>query len=166
MSDNARIATVKAKLAPWLDEPYFDVAPKYLAMTQMHCMHENEGVRLDENGRRVYCKGCGLQLDPFEALLHYAASERRLVSTRHAIEQAEQRERDRKQREKDRRPFTRRVVGHRERKDLSLKAEPVIGYTLTLECGHKKDCGPNRKPRQVTCRECEHQARLTSQRKV
>ena len=156
---DARVDAVKAKLAPWLDEPYFEVAPRWMAMTQKRCMHENEGIRLDEVDRACFCKGCGKQIDPFEALLYYAASEQRLLGTRHAIEQAQQSERDRKAAEKARRPFGRAVTGFTARKDLTLKAEPIIGYTLDLECGHKADCGPNRKPRRVTCHACKEAAR-------
>jgi hypothetical protein len=155
----ARVDAVKAKLAPWLDEPYFEVVPKYLAMAEKRCMHRDEGVRLDEADRRVYCKACNKQIDPFEALLHYAASETRLLGTRRAIEQARQSELDRKAAEKARRPFVRAVTGFTAERDLTLKAEPIIGYTLDLECGHKKDCGPNRRPRRVTCHACKDAAR-------
>ena len=154
MKDAARLAKVKARLCPWLDEPYFQVTPRYMAMAQQRCTHEDHGVRLDETDRTVTCKNCGKQVDPFQALLHYAASEQRLVSARQQIEQAQEAEVARKQREKDRRPFARAVVKRTERKDLSLKAEPVIGYTLTLECGHTMEVGEGNRFRRVTCGQC------------
>ena len=159
---DARLAKVKARLCPWLDEPYFEVTPRYLAMAQNRCTHENHGVRLDETDRTATCKGCGKQVDPFDALLHYAASERRLVETRKAIKAAAEAEVARKHREKDRRPFARAVVRRTARKDLSLKAEPVIGYTLTLECGHTREVGECNRFRRVTCGQCEEVARRTA----
>jgi len=156
---DARLAKVKARLCPWLDEPYFEVTPRYLAMAQNRCTHENHGVRLDETDRTATCKGCGKPVDPFDALLHYAASEQRLVGTRKAINDAQQAEVARKQREKDRRPFARAVVRRTARKDLTLKAEPVVGYALTLECGHTVDVGEGNRFRRVTCSQCEQDAR-------
>ena len=96
-----------------------------------------------------------IQLDPFDALLHYAASEQRLVAHASTIKLHEQAEAARKQADKDRRPWSRVVAGYTAVKDMTLKAEPVIGYMLKLECGHACECGPNRKPKRVTCRTCQ-----------
>ena len=141
-----------------LEQPYFIVDGRWMKGTR--CAHENHGVRLDEIDRRCYCRGCNLQLDPFDALLHYAASEQRLIHHASTITQHEQAEAARKQADKDRRPFTRAVTGFTAVKDMTLKAEPIIGYTLKLECGHASKCGPNRKPKRVTCRTCQAEARL------
>lgn len=157
--DDKHLAAFKARVAPYLNEPYFQIEPDYLAMTTGRCMHKEYGVRLDAVDRRCYCKRCGIQIDPFEALVNYAHAEQRLVSTRRAIEDAEKRQATQKQREKDRRPFARAVVGRVPRKDLSLKAEPVIGYTVTLSCGHTRETNGERQYRQVTCGDCEKQAR-------
>lgn len=155
----SQVARVKARLDQRLNEPYFTVVPRYMAMAQKRCTHEDHGVELDETDRTAYCNGCRTLVDPFQALLHYAASEQRLVATRLAIEEAQERERRQKQREKDRKPFARAVLRRTERKDLSLKAEPVIGQTLTLECGHTRDVGPDNRFRRVTCAVCEVEAR-------
>ena len=144
---------VKAKLAPWVNEPYFDRTPEWLAVTTTRCTHVDEGVRLDEVDRRAYCKTCGLQLDPFQALVHYAKAEERLVATRRAIDDAHRRETDRAAREKASRPFVRKVMDWTEIKDVTLKAEPLTGYLLTLACGHTAKCG-TRRVRQKTCWEC------------
>lgn len=154
-----QVKAVKARLAPWLDEPYFKVVRRWETLTMKQCDHRNHGVRLIETDRQAICNGCGKPVDAFDALLHYAESEQRLLSTRQAIEQAHKAEAERKQRDKERRPFAREVVSWTERKDLTLKAEPVTGYNLKLECGHAASCGPNRRVRRVTCRECEHIAK-------
>lgn len=141
-----------------LDEPYFVLEGRWMKMGKQQCMHDNHGVRLDEIDRRCYCRGCGLQIDPFEALLNYANAESRLVSQAEFIKQSQHAEATRKANEKARRPFVRTVTGWTAIKDMTLKAEPVIGYTLTLECGHSGDFGPNRKPKHVTCRACQADA--------
>ena len=148
-----RIARVKARLHPELDTPYFAVVPSY--MKGNRCDHKNCGVSLDETDRVVTCNGCKKPVDPFEALLNYAASEQRLVGTLEAIRKAKEDEEKRKQRDKDRRPYARKVVGKKPKKDLAQKAEPIIGYDLTLECGHKSECGPDRVPKMKTCYDCE-----------
>lgn len=150
-----QVARVKARLNPKLNEPYFQLHPKYMAMAKNQCTHENHGVDLIEVDRSVLCKGCRKHIDPFDALLHYAASEQRLIATRNQIAQMQQREADKKSRAKARRPFVRKVVRWIARKDMTLKAEPVIGYDIELECGHSGKCGPDRKVKNITCRECE-----------
>ena len=122
------------------------------------CDHRNYGVRLIEANLTVICNGCQQVVDAFDALLNYAAAEGRLVSTHMAIEAARKRETDAKAREKARRPFARTVTGFVARRDADLKAEPVIGYDLHLECGHTAQCGPTRRPRKVTCGICQASA--------
>ena len=148
-----RIARVKARLHPELDQPYFTVVPGY--MNGNRCDHKNHGVSLDETDRVVTCNFCKKAIDPFEALLNYAASERRLVGTLEAIRKAREDEERRKQRDKDRRPYARKVTAKKAIKDLAQKTEPTTGYELTLECGHKSECGPDRVPKMKTCYECE-----------
>lgn len=162
MADSRQLATIKARLLPELDEPYFEVEHEWNRMASKRCDHRNSGVRLEPLERRVICKGCGTVVDAFDALVNYAASEQRLIGTRRAIEDAKKSEEQKKAREKERRPFARQVTGYTAKHDLSLKAEPIIGYALTLACGHQAECGPNRQPRQVTCRTCEHDARKAS----
>lgn len=137
-----------------LEEPYFIVENRWMKMGAVRCMHDNMGVRLDEVDRRCYCRGCNLQLDPFEALLYYANAERRLVGHVETLKRAERDEIKRKEIAKTRQPFIRAVTSYTAVKDLTLKAEPIIGYTLHLECGHCSECGPTRKPKRVTCRIC------------
>ena len=139
-----------------LEQPYFMVEGRWSKLPR--CTHENYGVRLDEVDRLCYCRGCNLQIDPFEALVHYAASESRLVLHADTIRSAQQAEIARKEADKARRPFVRNVTGHAAVKDLTLKAEPIIGYKLTLECGHVGECGPNRIPKRMTCRACQADA--------
>lgn len=121
----------------------------------MNRCHHDKGVRLDECDRAVLCKVCGRELDPFEALQHYAASEQRLLQTWRHIKENNEREASAKAREKERRPFLRKVLKYMPKKDLTLKAEPIIGYVLDLECGHKAECGPNRKVKTKTCYQCQ-----------
>ena len=153
-----RVAAVKARLCPELDEPYFTVEQKYLSVATKRCTHKNEGVRLDKIDRRVYCRKCGKQIDPFEALLYHAASEQRLVSTRQAIQEAETRERVRKEQEKARRPFLRTVTGRTAIHDLTLKAEPIIGYKHRLACGHVVETRGATFWKTRTCYECRERS--------
>jgi hypothetical protein len=155
------IEKIKAKLDPRLNQAYFEVETEHMRSNK--CNHRNCGVRLLVPERRVICKGCNEQIDAFDALQHYAASEQRLVSVRNDILEAEKREERRKQADKERRPWLRNVQSWHARKDLSLKAEPIIGWMLTLECGHKKGVDGERKPNRVTCRECEAAAKKSAQ---
>lgn len=146
---------VKARLAPWLNEPYFEVVESYMAFaTPNRCTHENMGVRLDEIDRRVYCLGCKIQLDPFEALLYHAKSERRLLSQLHDLKERERAEAAKIQREKERRPHLKRVLKRRAVRDTRMKDEPVVGYVNELECGHKRKSEGANQRRTMTCLEC------------
>jgi len=95
-----------------------------------------------------------LKVDPFNALLHYAASEQRLVYQREQEHRMAQRETHAKERSKRTRPFVRAVVNVEPVKDFTLKAEPVIGHTLTLECQHKVAVGVDGITKTRTCGQC------------
>ena len=151
---------IKARLCPELNEPYFEVQERVMAIVTNRCTHENHGVRLDKTDRTATCKGCGKVVDPFDALLHYAASEKRLVGTLAQIKDAEKRDAERKVREKARRPFLRQVTGRVAVKDLSLKAEPTVGYTNTLECGHVLETPGDTHWRHRTCHACQAAANV------
>ena len=140
-----------------LDAPYFAVTEEYMAGNR--CKHVEFGVELDKVDRVARCQKCHVTIDPFEALLNYAKAERRLVNTLSQIRQAEESERRSKEREQERKPFARRVVGRVDRKDLAQKTEPVIGQTLTLECGHSKEVGVDNRFKRVTCVECKDAAK-------
>lgn len=150
VSNAQRIA---ARLDPGLNRPYFVVKS-----SGGGCLHLQCGVRLDETTQRAYCLGCGNELALFDALMNYHRAEQRLVATLSEIQRHMKMEQERKQREKERRPFLREVTSRRERKDMSLKAEPVIGYELTLECGHTQDQKDTRRLNRVTCHTCRYEA--------
>lgn len=148
------VARVKARLDPRLDEPYFETIGEFDYMAKKQCVHNEAGALLDTVERKVFCKKCKRQIDPFDALVAYANAERRLVRTAQTIRDAEKRERERQQREKERRPFARRVVRRDPIRDERMKDEPVIGQRLTLECGHTRDVGPDNRFKRVTCGVC------------
>ncbi len=126
-----------------LDSPFFKITrPQYPA-----CDHCNRGVMLDIGTRKVFCL-CGEQIDAFDALLIYAHAQRRLVSTRQAIEEHERKEAEKKAR----RPFVRRVVGFCRR--------DRFGYDLQLECGHQQTLWRTKPTRSATCETCVRNAKL------
>lgn len=141
---------VKARLDPRLNEPYFEEA-----RTSGGCIHAMYGVKLDNTKQRAYCKQCGEEIALWDALWNYLRAEQRLVATLQEMKRMQQQEIDRKQRDKERRPFVREVVGRVARKDMSLKAEPIIGYVNELECGHKQQQNGDRRLHRVTCHECK-----------
>lgn len=155
MSKVTQADIVKAKLRPELDQPYFEVSSEFEALTTKRCMHIEHGVRLDKIDRRCYCRGCGIMVDPFEALLYYASAERRLVSTREQIQQHVEAEQRKKQREKERRPYKRRVVSTAPVYENDQGIEVVVGHLLTLECGHTRNWTNPRTPEHATCEECQ-----------
>lgn len=155
--EEMQVLRVKARLNPELNEPYFQIIRHY--QYGQRCNHDDQGVTLDIPARRVLCKGCGAQIDAFDALLQHAHAEQRLVNVVHEGREREKREAEQKRREKERRPFLRQVVGYVARRDKTLKAEPIIGYTLTLECEHTKASDGDRKPRRVTCYICQAAAK-------
>lgn len=143
---------VKARLDPSLNAPYFDEvkgAPSYA------CLHVQHGVKLDKTKQRAYCKGCGEEIALFDALWNYHHAEQRLVATLQEMKRMQQDEIARKQRDKERRPFVREVVGRVARKDMTLKSEPIIGYVNELECGHKQQQNGDRHLKHMTCHECK-----------
>ena len=150
------ISVIKRRLDPRLDQPYFTVPSDGGG-----CSHRGHGVELRVLDRVVVCQGCRKAVDAFDALVNFARDEQRLVGTLERIEDHHRREEERKAADKARRPWARKVLGRRAVRDLSLKAEPVTGHVLTLECGHEVKCGPERIPRQVTCRTCERAATTT-----
>jgi len=152
------LSAIKARLLPRLDDPYFTRANEHVGRG---CDHVNAGMTLDHKSRTVAC-ACGTVLDPFDALVLYARSEDRLVSTLGEMRKRDARLAEEKQREKARRPFARAVVGRAAIKDETLKAEPTTGYALTLECGHAARCGPERVPKRVTCRTCQAAGRAAA----
>lgn len=129
-----------------LDGKYFTIRrPQY-----PECSHRNRGVTLNEGTRKVHCL-CGAEIDPFDALLIYAHEERRLLSTRAAIDEAAKKE----QEKKARRPHFKQHVGFASRYDGTRR----IGFDMKLECGHSVfwDIRGRRRqsaPRGVTCNEC------------
>ena len=149
---------VKRRLAPWLNEPYFEVRSKMDAMVANACTHENHGVTLDEVDRTCTCRGCGKPVDPFEALLHYAASERRLVYQAESIKEARVAEARKKALAQERRTFARAVVGRRPRIESQEGIDVVVGHELTLECGHVLDWSRPTSPHRATCHQCREAA--------
>lgn len=139
------------------DVPFFKVTDMLATRVRGGCDHLDRGVRLDMGTRTATCV-CGTRIDLFDALLIYANAEQRLVRSVAAVKHAAQAEVDRKAREQARRPFLRKVVSRRERKDLSLKAEPTVGYDVTLECGHTSQHGPGRRLKNMTCGTCAQAA--------
>lgn len=145
---------VKARLDPKLNEPYFSEVKD----ASTRCLHIQYGVKLDQTKQRAYCKECGTEIALFDALWNYHHAEQRLVGTLQEMKRMQQQEEERKQRERERRPFLREVVGRAARKDMSLKAEPIIGYMNELECGHKQQQNGDRHLRHVTCHQCRNDA--------
>jgi len=116
------------------DKPFFTVLPR---PQWPDCDHSRRGVEIDRTKRTVYCK-CGAQLDPLDALLIYAATEQRLVSTRADIERHQREEAEKKQREAERKPFLREVRGFYQ---VCNPTPPngdgaMVGYDVSLSCGH------------------------------
>lgn len=151
--DNAAI--VRSRLNPALNTPFFETVGKLEAMVAKRCDHSQHGMRLDQMDRRVYCRGCGISVDPFEALLIFAHAEQRLVQQVKALADARDADARAKQREKDRRPFLRRATGWKPVKDEKLKAEPIIGWQVTLACGHTILAMTQRQPKTMTCPNCQ-----------
>ena len=141
---------VKARLDPRLNDPYFDEVRSHSG-----CIHATHGVRLDATKQRAYCKQCGEEIALWDALWNYHHAEQRLVATLQEMKRMQQHEIERKQRDKERRPFVREVVGRVARKDMTLKSEPVIGYVNELECGHKRQQNGDRRISRMTCTDCK-----------
>lgn len=140
---------VKARLDPSLNDPYFD------EVRSNGCIHAQYGVKLDATKQRAYCKSCGAEIALWDVLWNYHHAEQRLVATLQEMKRMQQQEIERKQRDKERRPFVREVVGRVARKDMTLKSEPVIGYVNELECGHRRQQNGDRHLKRVTCHDCK-----------
>jgi hypothetical protein len=147
----ATLATIKARLDPRLNEPYFSKEA-----SGKRCLHVQHGVRLDVTTHRAYCKECGSEIALFDALMNYHDAETRLVSTLAEMKRMRADEIERKNREKERRPYLRAVRNRKAKKDMTLKAEPIIGYDLELECGHTVYSSGDRRMNNVTCHECKN----------
>lgn len=131
-----------------LDTLFFEVKrPEY-----PNCNHLDRGVTLDIGTRKVTCK-CGVEMDAFDALLAYAHSERRLVNTWERIQEYKRKEREKK----DKKPFARDITGLQTR---FASGGRVIGYILTLRCGHQRCWDKKRRPRSAHCAECMKNAKL------
>lgn len=125
-----------------LDAPFFTTR----RTEYPNCNHRDRGVTLDVDTRKVFCK-CGEQIDAFDALLLYAHAEQRLQSTRYVIEEHRRKEEEKKAKK----PFLRRVTGFSARYN---RRNRVIGYDVSLECGHRVIWDRRRPPRNVTCDKC------------
>ena len=151
-----QVERVRARVRPDLDTPYFEMKQKQYGVPR--CEHDEHGVVLDKHDRRVYCKGCKILIDPFEALVAFAASERRLISVRDDIRKRQEREVYQQAREKERRPFVRKLTNRVAVKHKTLKEEPVIGYVVTLECGHALETSATHY-KTLTCTTCQGEAK-------
>lgn len=132
-----------------LESPFFTIQqrPPYPA-----CDHRNRGVTLDVATRRVFCL-CGEQIDAFDALLIYAHAQRRLVAHAEAIKEHERKEAEKKAK----RPFVKKVVGFAARHSSRGR---VLGFDVSLDCGHSVYWDRRKQPRQMTCEQCFRNARL------
>jgi hypothetical protein len=131
-----------------LDSPFFTIArteyPK--------CDHRNRGVTLDTATRRAICL-CGEVIDCFDALLIYAHAQRRLMNRVEEIRAHERKEAEKKAAK----PYVRAVAGCCARRS---KRGRIIGYSLTLECGHEHHWHRRTPPRRATCQACIREAKL------
>ena len=142
--DNIEVFDPARKKKPMpvdLDAPFFEQR----RVEYPNCNHRDRGVYLDVDTRKVFCK-CGEQIDAFDALLIYAHAERRLQNTRDVIKEHERKEAEKKAKK----PFARRVTGY----VTKFKRKKVIGYDVSLECGHKTFWMRRRCPLQITCDKC------------
>lgn len=131
-----------------LDSPFFAVkrTPIY-----PDCDHRNRGVTLDVATRTAICK-CGVTIDTFDALLIYAHAERRLQSTRAALDEHARKEAE----QKAKRPFAKKVNGFQ----AIQQHGRLVGYTLTLDCDHTMRWYHKRPPRTATCETCYRRSRI------
>ena len=150
-----QVEAVKRRLAPWLEEPYFQVVTEIDYVVGKKCRHVDTGARLDEVARKAYCCGCGAEIDAFDALLHYAKSERRLQHEAIAIRQHKEQEAAKKAADKMRRPHVRAVVHWTPLCEGAGEDLAVVGYDLTLDCGHTQRRDGERRVKTVTCQTCQ-----------
>ena len=124
----------------------------------MQCIHSHYGVLLDKTTQRAYCTNCKQEIALFDALWDYHQAEQRLVQTLQNLDAHDERELAKKAREKERRPFMRKVTSYEQVRDMTLKAEPVTGRVYTLECGHTRQLDGDREFKQVHCSQCQMEA--------
>lgn len=141
---------VAARLDPLLDKPYFTPSNE-----RNGCIHSQFGVRLDKTAQRAYCLKCGTEIALFDALWNYHHAEERLVHTLQQLDEHDKRDAEKKQRDKERRPFMRAVTGTKAHRDMELKSEPVVAITYTLECGHTRRMDGDRRFTKVHCSTCQ-----------
>lgn len=131
-----------------LDTPFFTV--KHTSYPD--CDHRHRGVTLDVARRVAICL-CGVEIDCFDALLIYAHAQRRLVETRQHIEEHYRKEAEKKAR----RPFVRDVSGYQQH--LSKRGR-LLGYEMTLSCGHRMYWDRRKPPCRATCDTCFKNSQL------
>ena len=148
------VAAVKRKLAPWLDEPYFEILTPERKLASGQCAHRDKGVTLEVSDRRVVCRGCGQEVDAFDALIDYSKSETRLVRHADYIKGQALKNEERLARDRVRRLHVRLVASSSPVLDSREGVETVSGHTLMLECGHVLKWPNARRPRTVTCHQC------------
>lgn len=139
-----------------LDSPFFAIA----RTDYSKCDHRDRGVTLDTATRKTYCL-CGELIDNFDALLIYAHAQQRLVNQANTIKAHYQKEADKKAAK----PFVVEVSGVAARY-LTRKGKPtgrIIGYELSLRCGHRQYWDRRRPPRRVTCAMCVRNAKLKAE---
>lgn len=145
---------VKARLQPGLNKPYFAVANR-----SMSCIHSHYGVTLDKTTQRAYCNNCKQEIALFDALWDYHHAEQRLVQTLQSLDEHDERQVAKKERDKARRPFMRAVKSTKDVRDMTLKSEPVIARIYTLECGHTRKMDGDRSFDRVHCHQCQTAAK-------
>lgn len=138
-----------------LDQPFFQITrPEH-----PECNHRDRGVRLDMGRRRAICLGCGEAIDTFDALLIYAHAQQRMQNTRDFIEA----DRRREQEKRDAKPFVRDVRGFAARFARSRRPGRhgrLLGYDVTLACGHDASWDKRKPPRRMTCHQCVRESKL------
>jgi hypothetical protein len=149
------LAKIKARLAPYLSEPYFEVQRAFMSLAMKKCDHKEHGVILDELDRAAICRNCRREIDPFEALLNYAHAEERLVNAVEALRESGRREAQKLARVAIVSKCNRKVVSREPVRNLELKAEPIIGYKNTLGCGHVRETTSDREFKTLMCYDCE-----------
>jgi len=139
-----------------LDSPFFTIARTDYAK----CDHRNKGVTLDTATRKAICL-CGEAIDCFDALLIYAHAQRRLISHAEAIREHERKEAEKKAAK----PFVKDVGSYAARYangSSRTRHGRLLGYHVTLECGHEQYWDRRRLPRRMTCVTCVRNAKLTA----
>lgn len=138
-----------------LDAPFFNER-KEPPRDYSKCDHTQLGFEYSVKHRKVYCR-CGELVDPFDAVVALAHAERRLQSTREAID-----EHNRKQaEEKAKKPFVKAVAGFEHSYD---RRGAAMSRTYRLECGHSvtqhRGRGFKRYWKKATCVECYRASEL------